>query len=170
MTNEKIIMNARLALLDAGLIGTTGRQYEIIDENGDSRFVDEPEELHTFEIWQRMGYSVKKGEKAIAKIRIWKYSEKTEELTGKTQQDEKADESEERSRMFMKLAYFFAPSQVEKADVEDLVAKAVKAAKRCRAGKITSGEYFQRLKSFAKRSGDPKAFLARIQEETKALA
>ena len=38
MTNEKIIMNARLALLDAGLIGTTGRQYEIIDENGDSRF------------------------------------------------------------------------------------------------------------------------------------
>ena len=107
MTNEKIIMNARLALLDAGLIGTTGRQYEIIDENGDSRFVDEPEELHTFVIWQRMGYSVKKGEKAIAKIRIWKYSEKTEELTGKTQQD-------------------------DKADVEDLVAKAVKAAKRCR--------------------------------------
>ena len=132
MTNEKIIMNARLALLDAGLIGTTGRQYEIIDENGDSRFIDEPEELHTFEIWQRMGYSVKKGEKAIAKIRIWKCSEKTEELAGKTQQDEKADESEERSRMFMKLAYFFAPSQVEKADVEDLVAKAVKATKRCR--------------------------------------
>ena len=30
MTNEMIIMNARLALLDAGLIGTTGMQFELI--------------------------------------------------------------------------------------------------------------------------------------------
>ena len=30
MTNEMIIMNARLALLDAGLIGTTGLQFELI--------------------------------------------------------------------------------------------------------------------------------------------
>ena len=30
MTNEMIIMNVRLALLDAGLIGTTGMQFELI--------------------------------------------------------------------------------------------------------------------------------------------
>lgn len=76
MTNEMIIFNARLALMEDGKIGGTGRMMEIEDEDGEKRKIEEPEEIHTFLIWKELGFSVKKGEKAIAKFDIWKYTQK----------------------------------------------------------------------------------------------
>ena len=61
------------------------------------------EEIHTFQRWKAMGYSVKKGEKAVAKFPIWKPVTK------------KDDDGEEKQtgRMFLKTSAFFSTSQVE---------------------------------------------------------
>ena len=66
------------------------------------------EEIHTFERWKALGYSVKKGEKSDIKFAIWKYAGKkiVDEETGK--------ETEENPHCFMKMASFFTENQVEK--------------------------------------------------------
>lgn len=64
----------------------------------------EDEELHTFKKWQQLGYSVKKGEKAIAKFPIWKHTVKATE------------EGDEETHMFMKMSCWFSTSQVERRE------------------------------------------------------
>lgn len=63
----------------------------------------EDEELHTFKKWQSLGYSVKKGEKAIAKFPIWKYTVKEKD-------------GEEEAHTFMKMSCWFSTSQVERRE------------------------------------------------------
>lgn len=100
MKNEQIIMAERLSLMDNGKIGTTGRSFLSVT----GELLPEPEEIHTFSRWKAMGFSVKKGEKAIAKFPIWKYG------VSKKQSE---DGEEEKEKLFMKRSAFFAPSQVE---------------------------------------------------------
>ena len=69
------------------------------------------EEIHTFERWKALGFSVKKGEKSDIKFAIWKYA-------GKKKVDEETGiETEENPHCFMKTACFFKQSQVEKITV-----------------------------------------------------
>lgn len=103
MTNNMIIFTAQQELLQAGIIKPTGRMIEVTDAEGNPETFPEAEEIHTFAAWKERGYIVKKGEKAITKLTIWKHTAKVDEETG-----------EENSRMFMKTAAFFAASQVEK--------------------------------------------------------
>lgn len=65
--------------------------------------ISSEEEIHTFAKWKSLGYSVKKGEKAITKLTIWKHTSKVN-----------AETQEEETAMFMKTAAFFSTSQVEK--------------------------------------------------------
>ena len=60
------------------------------------------EECHTFAVWKKLGYSVKKGEHAIFKTSLWKCKCKATE-----------DGEQEEKRMFMTSASLFARSQVE---------------------------------------------------------
>ena len=116
MTNSMIIFYSSIDLMNKGIIGTTGRTVKVQDKDGNTREMMEPEPIHTFQAWKQLGYIVKKGEKSIATIRIWKYSKKqlgevpvTNLLTGETVSEPVEDE-----RMFKKDAYFFKASQVEK--------------------------------------------------------
>ena len=105
MTNEQIIFNESVELMKNGKIGKTGRQFEVEDENGNKTMLDEPETIHTFQAWKKLGYCVKKGEKAVAQFHIWKcVSKQTQDSDGMT---------EEQKRMFMKKASFFSASQVQ---------------------------------------------------------
>lgn len=66
------------------------------------------EELHTFQRWQQLGYSVKKGEKARHRITIWKHGER------KRKNPETGElETVEGDATFMKQSCFFLASQVE---------------------------------------------------------
>lgn len=65
------------------------------------------EEIHTFEHWKSLGYSVKKGEHSDIKFAIWKYSD------GKKKDKETGEETEGKAHCFMKLSAFFKASQVE---------------------------------------------------------
>ena len=85
--------------------------------------------VHTFDVWQKAGYNVKKGEKHAFEARIWKYTEKKagtyteEEAASINSMIVNADGSdmvqagdEKTSHDFIKkTAYFFTFAQVEKA-------------------------------------------------------
>lgn len=110
MTNAQIILESSIFLMEQGLLKPTDQKVIITDEQG-SREVFMPEPIHTFAAWRAMGYSVKKGEHAIAKFPIWK-------MVGKQKQDEddEKDDQKRTGRMFMKVAFFFTADQVKKLD------------------------------------------------------
>lgn len=102
MTNADIIFHAGQQLAKEGKIGYTGKVFEAVDAAGTKIQVKETEAIHTFATWKQMGFMVQKGQKAIARITIWKYAGKVNEETG-----------EDEGRMFLKTAAFFSRSQVE---------------------------------------------------------
>lgn len=91
-TNHEIITRTRWDLAKDGLLAV-GEQY-----------ADGIEELHTFAYWKECGFSVRKGEKALVKIPIYKYASKKIMVNG---------EEKESGRCFPKLSAFFAARQVE---------------------------------------------------------
>ena len=113
MTNEQIIQNAQLALMDASKIGSTGRTMEYIDGEGNKITMPEPEPIHTFQYWKACGYSVKKGEKAVAKLTIWKHTTKQHEIPADADETTAAILAEPETHLFMKTSAFFALSQVQ---------------------------------------------------------
>lgn len=91
--------------------------------------------VHTFDVWQKAGCQVRKGEAAAFTARIWKYTEKAAKLTAEEAAEMNAAnmldgvqyaEGDEISRgnFIKKNAYFFTSDQVEKtpepADLPDL--------------------------------------------------
>lgn len=111
VTNSMIILEQSLALAEAGKIGYTGKTMTV-EINGEEVDLREPEQIHTYARWKAMGYQVRKGEKAIAKFKVWKH------VAGKKKE---ADSEEEktagagRGRMFLKQAAFFSAAQVDPA-------------------------------------------------------
>ena len=81
---------------------------EVKDGNEIEKVIPEPEMIHTFQHWKSLGFKVKKGEHAVARIEIWKHASKTET-------DENGEEID-KSRMFRKVACFFSMSQVERME------------------------------------------------------
>lgn len=106
MTNAQIIFNQSMALLEAGIIKSTGRTFECENENGEKVTIYEPEAIHTFKKWQEYGRQVKKGEHAKANFYIWKAGEK------KGDPNEAGEQSTE-LKMFMKKSFFFTIDQTE---------------------------------------------------------
>lgn len=88
--------------------------------------------VHTFDVWQKAGYQVRKGEVAAFTARIWKHVEKTVKLsaedaaamnTGNMIEGIEYHEGDEiqRGNFIKKNAYFFTADQVTKnADLPDL--------------------------------------------------
>lgn len=105
MTNEQIISNAAFELLKAGKIKSTGRTLRAVDHAGNERIIAEPEAIHTYQVWKDLGYQVQRGEKAVAKITIWKHTTRTI----------KAEDGTETTKehMFPKCSAFFAAHQVQ---------------------------------------------------------
>ena len=111
MTNEMIIFNERVRLMEEGVLKGTGKIAVIENADGTTIECEIPEEIHTFNGWKERGYSVKKGEKSQIKIAIWKYTEKEkkeEEKTGNALADAPI------KNMFLKTSAFFTIAQVEK--------------------------------------------------------
>lgn len=101
MTNAEIIFNAGQSLAKNGIIGYTGREFEAVNENGETVMVKETEPIHTYATWKALGYQVQKGQKAVASFKIWKHTEKENKATGKKE-----------TNMFLTKASFFTGAQV----------------------------------------------------------
>jgi hypothetical protein len=116
MTNEMIIMNASLKLMEEGILKGSGVFGEIETDLG-TQTVELPEEIHTFNGWKARGFSVKKGAKSEIRISIWKHTTKMlktdtdNEETNKMNQQ--INDQGGQTNMFMKVAAFFTAAQVE---------------------------------------------------------
>ena len=111
MTNKDIILQESLKLMKDGKLKSSGEIFTIVLDDGSKKQLELPEVIHTFATWKSLGYSVKKGEKAIAKFPIWKFTQREkpeEELTGNPIEDAP------QTNMFMKMSAFFKFDQVEK--------------------------------------------------------
>lgn len=69
------------------------------------------EEIHTFAEWKRLGFSVKKGEKARCKIAIWNKSTKNNK--------DKEDSQEDDGYFYTKVAAFFTSNQVQPLNAKE---------------------------------------------------
>lgn len=109
MTNEMIILNERLRLMEEGIIKSTGRVLQFTDEEGEIHEYDEPEEIHTFAYWKNVENRIpKKGSKAIASFPIW-CMKKIKNDT----QDENDEKEDNNKDMFLKTSFFFTREQTE---------------------------------------------------------
>lgn len=109
MSNEEIILENSIALMEAGILAASGDTITITTTDGEEVEMQEPEEIHTFAEWKRNGYAVKKGEKAVASFQIWKYKKCKKKVEENGKEVEK-----EYERMFLTPAFFFKRSQVER--------------------------------------------------------
>ena len=113
MTNAQIIFNESIRLVEEQKIGTTGRLLTVVDGEGNEKTIPEPEPIHTFDEWKRMGLYVKRGEHAVAAFPIWVVNRKPVKLPMKdVKTGETVEVTEDSTRYVMKTAYFFAASQV----------------------------------------------------------
>lgn len=116
MTNEAIIFNEAMRLMEQGIIKGSGEFAEIEFADG-KKTVELPEAIHTFNGWKQRGYSVKKGEKSFIKIAIWKHTTKMLDTnTGNAETDAmnaQINAQGGHTNMFMKPAAFFTAAQVQ---------------------------------------------------------
>lgn len=87
MTNSEIILGNMAILIADGVI-------------------TEDNVIHTYAHWKSLGFQVKKGEHAIAKFPIWKY-------TKKKNKDMSEEEAQQKGYCFMKNSAWFTDTQVE---------------------------------------------------------
>ena len=115
MTNAQIIFNNSVKLMEEGILKGSGRFLTMVMEDGTKKEVEEPEVIHTYSTWKKLGFQVKKGQKAIASFTIWKYAERTcKDEEGNAVIDQLTGQEAIDSSMFMKKASFFTADQVEK--------------------------------------------------------
>lgn len=117
MTNEMIILNASLKLMEEGILKGSGVFGEIENADGSKTSVELPEEIHTFNCWKERGFSVKKGAKSEIRIQIWKHTTKmlrTDTDNAETNKmNQQINDQGGQSNMFMKVSAFFTAAQVE---------------------------------------------------------
>lgn len=116
MTNAQIILNESLSLMEQGILKGSGHFAEIETEEGTTT-IELPEDIHTFNGWKALGYSVKKGEKSSIKFPIWKHTRKMLNTdTGNAELDKmnaQINEQGGQTNMFMKMSAWFTAAQVE---------------------------------------------------------
>lgn len=98
-----IILNARFDLMEEGILQGTGNIIEVEDENGEKKQIEEPEQIHTYQGWKSLNRQVKRGEKSIATIQIWKHTTKKS----------KSEDEDDQEKMFLTKAFFFRETQTE---------------------------------------------------------
>lgn len=114
ITNEMIIMSAKEELAKECKLEYTGRIFTFETPDGEEINVPEVEDIHTYAKWKELGYQVRKGEKAIARFKIWKYTK------GK-KKAETEEEAIQKGYCFLKTASFFKASQVDKIENKQVV-------------------------------------------------
>lgn len=105
MTNEAIILNESIRLMNEGLLNGSGHFVEIEEADGTKKTMELPETIHTFARWKTLGFVVRKGAKSRIKFPIWKHTSKTINTED--------GETKEINQMFMREAAWFTFDQVE---------------------------------------------------------
>ena len=115
MNNNTTIFMEAQKLAKEGKIAYTGRTV-VYNVNGMDIEYKETEAIHTFLEWKNAGYMVKKGEKAIAKIVIWNYTDKASKAKREALEKAGDDPDKKIPHFYTKESAFFSQSQVKKLD------------------------------------------------------
>lgn len=109
MTNEMIIMDHAQQLAEEGKIAYTGNTVTLETVDGEGIVFKETEQIHTYARWKAIGFQVRRGEKAVAKFKVWKH------VSGKKKDDDGEEKTADagRGKMFLKQAAFFSVAQVD---------------------------------------------------------
>lgn len=107
MTNTNIIYQA----LQARGFSEDQLNQIIAAYNGDLPF-------HTFAEWKARGYSVKKGEKALLAVPLWKYTNKPN-MAARKAAEARGEEINEDPHYYKKLSYIFGFNQVKRTGAKD---------------------------------------------------
>lgn len=99
MTNAQIILTAAI---ETGIY-TEDQAQAIIEKLGSLP-------LHTFAEWKKLGFIVKKGEKARLAVDIWMKSNKKIQVETQEGNEQEVDAG----RFYKKLSHFFTFDQVQK--------------------------------------------------------
>ena len=92
-----------IPLMEEGILQGTGNYITVENEDGEKIEMEEPEEIHTYQGWKFLNRQVKRGEKSVATIQIWKHTVKKP----------KEKDEQEQERMFMTNAFFFTEVQTK---------------------------------------------------------
>ena len=65
MTNEMIIFNNRLSLMEDGILQGTGNTITVENEEGKKIELEEPEQIHTYAGWKTLNRQVKRAKKVL---------------------------------------------------------------------------------------------------------
>lgn len=129
-TADEIASAAAKIIVEPGEDGTAPDPVEIAEENLCAAL------FHTFDGWKRGGLSVKRGEKAVIRCKLWKYkdSPKPEDLPADADPlTRKAAEQGGAGDYYMTTAYLFGRWQVEKRDPKKPAEKRFKSLDDIRA-------------------------------------
>jgi len=74
--------------------------------------------IHTFIEWKRLGYSVKKGEKAALHVDLWNYTTKPSKAAREKAEAEGKEVSED-PHYYLKLSHLFTLDQVQRTGSSD---------------------------------------------------
>jgi len=107
MTNNEIICSAAI---EQGIY--TEEQVEAILASGHML------PLHTFQEWKARGYSVKKGEKAMMHVDLWKYTTRPAKALREAA-EAAGEELPDDPHYYKKLSHLFHVSQVRRTDGSD---------------------------------------------------
>lgn len=114
MTNEQIIFNNRVFLMEQEVIkGIEGTCITFTDENG-TRQMMMPEEIRTFDDWKRAGRMVQKGQHAVAKFQIW--MPKKGKAKAADEGEGEKQEADAPKGFYKKMAFFFTIDQTKEIE------------------------------------------------------
>lgn len=132
MTNAEIIMRESIDLMEQGILA--GKLEKFTDENGEEVEMTLPEEIHTFDQWQKQGRIVKYGEHAIAKFPVWSPTKASQKVLEKTDK-ELTDKEKKQLKMYMRNACWFKLSQTQTLEEAEKDRKARQDAKKTEKSK-----------------------------------
>lgn len=128
-TADEIASAAAKIIVEPGEDGTAPDPVEIVEQNLCAAL------FHTFDGWKHDGLSVKRGEKAAIRCKLWKYkdSPKPEDLPADADPLTRAAAEQGGGDYYMTTAYLFGRWQVEKRDPKKPAEKRFKSLDDIRA-------------------------------------
>ena len=118
MTNADIIFTNSQKLAEQGKILYTGRTLRTVLPDGTTAEIRETEAIHTFQEWKKTGYTVKKGQHAVAKFAIWMYTDKPSRQTMQQREQAGLETEAPDPHYYMKESAFFSASQVQPTELQ----------------------------------------------------
>lgn len=163
-TADEIASAAAKIIVEPGEDGTAPDPVEIVEQNLCAAL------FHTFDGWKHDGLSVKRGEKAVIRCKLWKYkdSPKPEDLPADADPLTRAAAEQGGGDYYMTTAYLFGRWQVEKREPKKPAEKRFKSLDDIRAYNKMLADQRKAVKAAAAQQDKPQTEPATAEQPAPA--